>query len=227
MAYAINAAGYSTTLLNDTLTGSPDYWTNLNSATHSYASSELTVADNSGAASRGIYADQGAQTARKIYVRTTWKRTASNSSTPLVLTLCDTSNTISVGIYQDHSTNTIYARNGAGWTSTGVTLASGVTQQLEYVIDRDAGTWKLYFDGSLIGTYNIDATTDAAFGRLLVGGGTTAATWTFVFSDVILWKHTIATGPSGVKTRNGVAIGSVKTLSGVAIGSVNKVNGVT
>lgn len=196
MAYAINAANYSVTQLNDTLSGSPDYWTNSGGAVHSYATSQLTVTDDTGGSSEGVYNDQGSQTARTLYVRTTWKRTADNASTPMVLTLTNTSLVVSVGIYQDMSTNTIFARDGAGWSSTGVTLASNVAQQLEFTVDRDAGTWNLYFDGVLNGTYDIDTNTDAAFGRTFIGGGTTGATWSYVFSDVILVKNTLSAASS-------------------------------
>lgn len=200
MAYAIDAATYSVTQLNDDLDGTPDNWTDVG-ATHSYASSELTVIDNAGGTSEYAYNDQGSQTARTFYVRTTWRRTADNASTPMVLSITDTSLNISMGLYQDMSTNSIFARNGAGWTDTGVTLATATNQQLEFVGDRDAGTWTAYFDGVAKGPYTIETNTDAAFGRTLIGGGSTAATWTYVFSDVILVKNTLGAAGGGSKRR--------------------------
>lgn len=191
MAYAINAADYSVTQLNDTLSGSPDYWTDGSGATHSYASSELTVIDNAAGSSESAYNDQGSQTANDIYFRTTWKRTASNGSNPIVVSLTDTSFNVSVGMYQNQSSNRLFARDGAGWTDTGVDLANNTTQELEFVVDRGAGTYDIYFNGSLNGTYDIDTNTDAAFGRTTIGGGSTAATWTYVFSNVILVKNTL------------------------------------
>ena len=196
MAYAINAATYSNTELNDTLSGSPDYWTNVSGATHSYASSQLTMEDNAGGASEQVTSNVGSIAATQRYYRFTWKYTADNNSTPIVFAAVDGSNNVSVGMYMNFPTDTLFARNGAGWTSTGVTLATNTTQEVEYVINRTAGTYVLYINGSSIGTYTIDTNTDAGFSIMSFGGGTTSATWTYVISDVFLAKDTIAVATS-------------------------------
>ncbi len=192
MAYAINANTYANFSLNDTLTGSPDYWTNVNSATHSYSSNELTFVDNSTGASRAITNTPGSSSVKTWYLRTTWKYTANNGSTPIGITIGNISFGVAIGFYIDFgASGLIYARNGNGWTSTGQTVANNTYKQIEFTADRNAGTWKLYIDGSLINTYNIDLNTDADWAMIVIGGGTTAATETYVFSDVFMVKNTV------------------------------------
>ena len=191
MAYAIDAATYSNTELNDTLSGSPDYWTDNGTITHSYALSQLTWIK---AGAGLITSSVGNLAATQRYYRFTWQYTADNSSTPIIFATIDAGNTvIGAGMYMDFSTNTLFARSGAGWSSTGVTLAISTTQQVEYVVNRTAGTYQIYFDGVLNNTYNIDTNTDAAFSTMSFGGGTSAATYTGVISDVFLAKDTLAT----------------------------------
>lgn len=220
MAYAIDSSTYANTDLNDTFSGSPDYWTNYSGGSHSYGSSQLTFTKPGTAACsyRNV-----ALTAHQLYIRCKWKRTADNASTPTIVLFGDNAGNNSVGIYQNMSTNRIFARNGAGWTDTGHDLASKTSEELEFVVDRDAGTYKLYCGGSLIGTYNIDTNTDAAFSYCIMFNGTTAATCTAVFSDAFLIKNTIIT--TNIKTWNGLANASIKTVIGLARASVKTING--
>lgn len=192
MAYAINAATYTTTIFSDSLSGTPDNWTDGGGGGHSYASSELTFTDNSGASSEYTTNSPGSQSARKLYFRTTWRYT-SGSSTPALLHLDDGSFNHSVGMYVDFDVGgLLYARDGAGNTSTGITVGSATNREIEFVIDRDAGTYQIYVAGSLTGTYTITTNNDANFSRITIGGGTTGAQEVYVFSDTILYKHTIA-----------------------------------
>ena len=226
MAYAINPALYSVTELQDTLSGSPDYWTDFNSGTHSYASSQLTVIDADAGASRGCYYNVGARTARDMYYRFTWQYTADNGANgPVVFQACKSDfSALSVGMYINFATNTINARNGAGWTSTGVTLNISTTQEVEFVVDRDAGTYDLYFNGSLIGTYTIDTNNDDCYEQLTIGGGSGSATWTYVISDTFLAKDTLAIGPSNLKSRDTNLKANIKTIDTNPIANVKSLD---
>lgn len=190
MAYFVNAATYANTELNDTLSGSPDYWTDSGLIVHTYPAGSLHWV-KSGA---GImFSSVGSIPATQRYYRFTWKYTVDNNSTPIIFATVDAGNTVvGVGMYMDFPTDTLFARNGAGYTSTGVTLAINTTQQVEYVVNRTTGTYKLYFNGTLNNTYNIDTNTDAAFSNMSLGGGTSAATYTADISDVFLAKDTLA-----------------------------------
>lgn len=221
MAFFTDPATYSNTILSDGMTGTPDYWTDGNGGTHSYASSQLTFTDNS-ASSEYISASASSSNAKKL-IQITWKWT-SGSSTPIIFQYVNntTSFQMGVGCYINFTTNIIYARNGAAWTSTSQTLATNTFQDLEFVVDEDTDTYKLYMNASLIGTYSVDTTGGGTYGNVLMGGGSSAAQEVYVFSKILV-KDTLAT--SAIKTINGLAKASVKTINGLAIASVKTKNG--
>lgn len=201
MAYAKNTGAYLNTNINDTLSATTDYWTNVGSnTTHSYASSQLTLIKSASATDAGFAFDTGAsQTAKNIYYRFTWKWTTNNSNQPGMFSVGSSNigldGSPSLAFYVDMAASgALFAFSSGSFTAMGVSLANNTTQLVEVVVDRNAGTYLIYFDGTSHGPYTLTNTADANFRFLCFGQGNTAATWTYVISDVFLAKNTAGGG---------------------------------
>lgn len=187
MAFAFTPSNFAAQLFHDTMSGTPDNWANVAGATHSFSGGRMTFTDGSGGASEAI-TTQIVGGGQYLYGQFTWKYT-SGSSTPIVWSWGDSAFNLGVGMYIDFgASGLLNARNGAAWTSTGVTLATNTDQQVEFLIDRLLGTWKLYFNGTLNGTYTIDTTSGAngSFTQFFFGGGSTAATEVYSIGEMYL-----------------------------------------
>jgi len=210
MAYFYNLSQFATTVFHDDMSGTPDNWTD-NGTTHSFIAGRMIVADDAVGASENCYSNQSA-TNSIVYVRFPWQYTAL-VNIPIVFQYANTSFVMAVAFYVDSTASgSIFARNGAGWTDTGVDIAISTDTEVEFYIDRGAGTYKLYFNGSLINTYSIDTTGSSVTSRLVIGGGNTVATWTYSIGE--MWvKEGLATGPANLKSYNTNVKANIKTMN--------------
>jgi len=182
---ARTALDYTNEILNDDCSGSPDNWTNGNSATHTFSGGKMTVIDNNGSASEYIYKNE-TNTNKDYYFQVDVNFT-SGSSTPIFIQLSDDTGIgyLIAGAYIDWSDGSLYARNGNGWTDTTVNLSTSTDYVIKFWGDATAGTFTIDVDGTEYGTYTSDSAADTSINNLVIGGGSSGATWTSVFDNVI------------------------------------------
>jgi len=182
-----SAADYTNELLNDDCSGVPDNWTNVNTATHTFAGGVMTVTDNGGS-SEYIY--KAKATDHEFYIEAKFKYT-SWTSTPVVMQVWAAADAMLIGCLVNATTKSLYAWDGGGWADTGKDLVLNTEYVLKMWCDSTDGHWMLDLDGTEYGLYHVGTNNVPA--KFLIGGGTSAALWVQVY-DYVLIKDTLKTG---------------------------------
>lgn len=187
MAYALPP--YKTIILADNCSGTPDYWTNNNNATHSYALNILSVVDGDITQSGFVNSATFSLATRMLLIQTQIQFTAvagTGTFAGLVQTV-DTAAGFNPWFQLGYDTagGKFAYFNGASVVDLNTAFATSTNYFLDILIDPIAGLWNIYINGTL-DTANIAALAGATIANLktfILGGGSSGKTWTMHLNE--------------------------------------------
>lgn len=219
MAYAIDPATYTTTLFTDDGSGTPDNFTNVNSATHVYALGVMTFTDPN-ASDNYSYKDVSKSVATYL-VRAKFNLTSKGGSGSAAL-ISWTNTALSSVLFQVfiRISDGALQYTDAGTATTASILSTGVDYYLEIVGNTTTNLNDIYLQGSVIASQV--ALRGGSTGRFFVGGGSSASTQVNVYDEMLIKEGLVTTT---VKTVNGLAKASVKSVDGLAVAEAKTFQG--
>lgn len=191
MAFAINPLTYPYNFFTDNCGGTPDYWTNGNSATHTFSTGIMTVTDSnsglSGFINTAAFTPNTGDMLVQIKFNVTSRSVTSGQFAGVIQLIDNPGSFLSSVVFGIGGNGKFsYLNAGAAVTDLTTTYTTATDYYIDIVVHLSLKTWDVYINGVLdtAGLAFITGTTSANVPVLVIGGGNSPSTWVYAVDYV-------------------------------------------